>query len=369
MVSPQRKDYLGVGIWDNFVGMMRFFLFWVSILICWTVSCKNDKQFSSSAGAPIPTVIDRFDSSFFALDTANLESGLNKLGKNYPDFFPSFLTAVLGLNPADPVSSEAIKTFIHSYEPVYQYANEVNKKPLEQLPEQVEEALQRLRHLSPAFKPDSPFVITTFIGPMDAFERFSVGDYGDVRTSNGVGLALQFHLGADASIYEEGMLNGVFFNYQVRRFSPNTLLVNAMKAVVDDYFPYTAAGRPLIEEMVEKGKRIFLLKKMMPAVNDTLLIGYTGQQLVGCFENEGVIWKFFVQNDLLYSQEASINQLYISDGPKTVELGEGAPGYIGLFTGWRIVEAYMEKNPGITIDALMQKPANEVFLGSGYKPK
>jgi uncharacterized protein YjaZ len=98
------------------------------------------------------------------------------------------------------------------------------------------------------------------------------------------------------------------------------------------------------------------------------LIGYTGNQLKGCFENEGVIWQFFVKNDLLFSNEPSINQQYIRDGPKTPELGDASPGYIGLFVGWQMVEAYMEKNAGLSIDRLMKTPANTVFQGSGYKP-
>ncbi len=120
--------------------------------------------------------------------------------------------------------------------------------------------------------------------------------------------------------------------------------------------------------MVDKGKRIYLLKRILPDVADSLLLGYTGQQLKGCFENEAIIWGFFVKNDLLFGIEPSVNQQYIKDGPKTPELGDASPGYIGLFAGWRIVEAYMEKNPGITIDRLMGTPANTVFQGSGYKP-
>jgi uncharacterized protein YjaZ len=49
-------------------------------------------------------------------------------------------------------------------------------------------------------------------------------------------------------------------------------------------------------------------------------------------------------------------------------LGEGAPGYIGLFVGRKIVEAFMEKNSGTTLEALMKMPAKEVFEKAGYKP-
>jgi hypothetical protein len=348
--------------------MRNLFVLLAPVLLM-LASCKDDGKLPASAETPVPVVIDRFEVEFFNLDLANLDDGFTSLADKYPEFFPAYLTAVLGINPADTIAGEAIRAFIQSYQTVNKKAGIVTKKALSELPLQLEDALQRLRYYSPSFKPDSPFIVTTFVGPMDAFEGFSVGDYGDVRTSNGVGIALQFHLGADEPVYDEGMQTGLFFQYQVKRFSPETILINAMKAVVDDHFPYTASGKPLVEEMVEKGKRIYLLKKLMPQVNDSLILGYTGLQLKGCFENESLIWNFFVKNDLLFSIEPSVNQQYIKDGPKTPELGEASPGYIGLFTGWQIVEAYMKKNPDTTVDALMQKPANEVFQGSGYRPK
>jgi len=84
--------------------------------------------------------------------------------------------------------------------------------------------------------------------------------------------------------------------------------------------------------------------------------------------NEALIWNFFVKNDLLYSKDPSINRNYNSDGPKTEELGQGAPGYIGLFVGRQLVNAYLERFPQTTMDALMRLPAMELFEKAGYKP-
>jgi hypothetical protein len=330
--------------------------------------CNTTDTLPKEARVPIPITIARFDKDFFALDTLRPEEGLNALSLKYPDFFPGYLNAILGINPADPQAIPAIKAFLGSYRPVYAQAAPIADKRLPAMQGQLETALQWMRYLVPGFKPDSPFVVTPFIGPMDAYESFSIGDYGDVRTGNGVGVALQFHLGPDAEVYVQGMQTGVFYQYQVQRFTPETMVVNALKNVIDDFYPYAAAGKPMVEEMVEKGKRMYLLKRLLPEAGDSLLLGYTGNQTAGCFENENLIWQFFVKNDLLYSIEPAVNQQYLRDGPKTPELGESSPGYIGLFTGWRIVEAYMKKYPSTTIDALMKMPANRVYQGSAYRP-
>lgn len=344
-----------------------FFLFIIFFLGIY--GCKNKPVLPAEARKPIPIEIARFDQDFFELDTIQLNSGLNVLAEKYPDFFSAYLTAILGVNPADSLAPLAINAFLNTYRPVYKIAQDLVNTHLEEVKNGVEAGMQWMQYLVPSFKPDSPFVITTFIGPMDAFENFSIGDYGDVRTANGVGVALQLHLGSDNPIYVQGMQSGIFYQYQVNRFTPETMLVNAMKNLIEDHFPYQAAGKSLMEEMVEKGKRMYLLKRVLPEVDDSILIGYTGSQYEGALKNEAMIWQFFVKNDLLYNIDLSINQQYIRDGPKTPELGEASPGYIGLFTGWRLVEAYMENNSGITIEQLMKTPVNTVFQKSGYKPK
>lgn len=332
------------------------------------VACRQKNGLPAWALAPIPVEVSRFDQDFFAIDTTRLDSGLNYLATKYPDFYPAYLTAVLGINPADTLAATAVKAFIASYRPVFFEGDLVVKQYEAAWKQQIERGLQWLRYLVPGFKPDSPFVLTPFIGPMDAFEAFSTGDYGDVRTTNGAGIAMQLHLGQQNEWYNQGLQTGVFYRYQVRRFEPDMVVVNIMKTVLDDVFPYKAEGKPLVAEMVEKGKRMALLKRCLPEVPDSLLVGYSGTQLEGCLTNEGIIWQFFVKNDLLYGTDPSINQQYIKDGPKTPELGEASPGYIGLFTGWRIVEKYLENNPDIKITELMAMDPEVLFQQSRYKP-
>lgn len=337
-------------------------------VVIFGITCNDETKLPDEANQPLPVTVTRFDKDFFNIDTTNLSNSLNTLQSKYPDFLPSYMNAILGINPADPMAPEAIKAFLQSYYGVYLTGNIVVNKHKDEWAAQTEDALKWMRYLVPAFKPDSPFVLTTFVGPMDAFEAFSIGDYGDVRTANGAGIAMQLHLGQREEIYNQGLQNGIFYRYQVRRFEPDMVVVNTMKNVIEDQFPYTAGGKPLVEEMVEKGKRLFLLKKVLPSVHDSLILGYSGDQLKGCIENESVIWQFFVKNDLLFNIDPSINQGFIKDGPKTPELGEASPGYIGLFTGLRMVESFMEKYPETTIPALMQKEPGELFSACGYKP-
>ena len=43
-----------------------------------------------------------------------------------------------------------------------------------------------------------------------------------------------------------------------------------MKSVADDIYPDKSVGRPLIEQMIEKGKHWFLLDKFLPDAPDSV---------------------------------------------------------------------------------------------------
>ena len=59
----------------------------------------------------------------------------------------------------------------------------------------------------------------------------------------------------------------------------------------------------------------------------------------------------------------------MNDGPKTAVLGEGSPGFIGQFVGWKIVKKWMDKNEKTTLDVLMKTDPRIIFEQSKYKPK
>lgn len=352
---------------STFICSMKYFSVLLFMTIGWS-ACKNDAVLPDVSAYPASTKVTRFDQAFFRIDTNNIEAGLQLLQTKYPEFLGDYLTKIVGINPANPEAVAAITPFIRSYKTVYDTAQIVAEKTIPALEKNMQKALQYLQYYVPGWKPEKPFEILFFIGPMDAYEPFPLGDYGDVRTAKGVGIALQLHLGAAASVYEDGRMAGLFYDYQTRRFTPDMMVVNAMKNVITDLFPYRDESLVLVENMIEKGKRMVLLEKVLPTTADSLLLGYTDHQLKGCEANEALIWNFFVKNDLLYSRDPQINQNYIKDGPKTQELGEGAPGYIGLFVGRQIVRAYLNKYPKTSFSDLMKMPAKQVLEDAGYKP-
>lgn len=340
------------------------------IILCFA-SCNENKNIPDVSDIRINLTIQHFDQDLFAIDTNNVKAGIVTLQQKYPTLSPAFFENILGL-PVDSLLSgqaahaSAFKMFLRDYRPLKDSADKLFGDFTKSSAE-IQKGLQFVKYYFPQYK--SPQKIYTLIGPIDALFETSFGAHGDIITEDGLGVALQFHMGDNFSFYQSSQGQAQFPEYIRRRLTPETIPVNAMKNIVDDMFPDKSSGRPLIEQIVEKGKRLYLVDRFLPKTPGHLKIGYSEKQLEACYENEAVIWNLFVQNYLLNNAEQNMIKNYIGDSPKTQELGEDSPGNIGAFCGWQIVKKFMDKNPDVKPGALMKMDSREVYSSSKYRPK
>ncbi len=94
-----------------------------------------------------------------------------------------------------------------------------------------------------------------------------------------------------------------------------------MNNIIEDLYPNKSLGMALVDQLVETGKRQYVLDHFLPNLPDSLKLGYTGQQVVDCNNNESNIWAFFIQNNLLYVTEPEITKEYMNEAPNTPALG------------------------------------------------
>lgn len=303
---------------------------------------------------------ERFERDFFAMDTLDLNGSIQKLYKKYPGFLQDFIFNILAL-PAHPDSTQAVENGVRSFIASYHgLSDTANKRvgDLSKTEKDIKRGLQFVKHYFPDYR--IPNKIITFIGPFNS--------YGNIITPDALAVGLQLYLGQNFSWYQSEAGQQLYPAYISRRFRPEYIPVNSIRTVVDDMYPNNSAGRPLVEQMIEAGKRLFLIKKLMPETADTLITGYTARQLEGAYDNEEMIWAFFLQNDLLYVIDPALTKDYMNDAPNTAVLGEGSPGFIGQFVGWQIVKKWMSKNEKKTLDELMKTDPKIIFEQAKYKP-
>ena len=319
------------------------------------IACDQNRKTPNVSSIKIDLVSQRFEQDFFALDTLKLDASLSRLNQQYPRFIKDFLYNILGTTPS--TATKDVPAFIYSYQSIY--ANtQSNNNQFNSSFEAIKKGFQYVHYYFPEYQ--LPKKCISFIGPINS--------YGSIITTDAIAIGLQLFLGKDHPLYTSEQGQSHYPAFIARRFDPAYIPVSALKNIIDDMFPNKTVGKPLIEQMVESGKRMYLLDLFLPQIADSLKTGYTQIQLDACYKSEQNIWSMFIQNDLLFQTDPQYTRDYVNDGPSTQALGEGSPGNIGQFVGWQIVKKWMNKNKAIKLKDMMDKDPGKLFAESKYKP-
>lgn len=330
------------------------------VIVVLVLSCNNKKGIPDVSGIKVDLTLERFEKDFFAIDTNNVVPGLTQLQQKYPGFYRDFMQGVIGISgiPADPPTQEAVRRMLSSYTSLYKVV-EAKLGNATDIESQLKKGFQFVKYYFPNYK--VPGVIT-FIGTLDIA--------GTVLTENYVAVGLHQYAGKNFEGYKSPEVMQLYPSYITRRFEPQYIPANCMKAIVSDLFPDKSVSRPLSEQMIEKGKQWWLLDMFLPEMADSLKTGYTQQQLEWCEANEGLIWSYIVKNDELHSVNPVTIQTYIGEAPFTAAFSqELSPGNIGQWIGWQIVKKYAKDNPKMKIDQIMQADPKKILEEARYKPR
>ena len=158
------------------------------------------------------------------------------------------------------------------------------------------------------------------------------------------------------------------YDYQLRRLEPQALVGQVILQYSAFVNRQNEADHSLLSDMIWYGKGFVFTKKILPELADSLLFGYTSQELVETNAFQKQIWEHFIDKKLLFNQEELTKNKYLGERPKTPEIGPACPGSIGRWLGWRIVDQYWKQNPKLSLTKIMTDPDyNQLFLKSGYR--
>ena len=329
------------------------------ILFVAVVSCNTKHNIPDVSSIKVMLTTKRFEQQFFAIDTNNIMPQLDKLVATYPSFGENFMGTILGIDPKWSADTTAtyVKQFMAYSRNIFDTSQKYFKDftPYEN---EIKRGLQFVKYYYPAYK--IPTKIITYLGPTDG--------YGDILDDDVFYVGLHVHLGKDFPLYKTTMVQETYPAYVTAHFTPEYISVNCLKNIVSDMYPEKTEDKRLLIQMVEKGKRLYLLQQFLPEKDEHFLIGYTAEQMKDCYVHESAIWDLFVQNNFLQTADNNLIKNFVTEGPKTQELGEKAPGNIGSFAGWQIVKKYVASHPDITPDSLMKTDDEKLYAEAKYKP-
>ena len=293
--------------------------------------------------------IERLEDAFFALNSAEEAIGFMDA---YPVLAEAFyqrsqyphdsvlVNKLLGLS-----SSPHLDTVRMEVDLLFGDLNDIR--------ESFEEAFKRIKYHYPGFEP--PKIQTIITG---------LGDGSDLYVSPDlIILGLDWFLGEGATFRPKDIPQ-----YIRRRLNKAHLVSSCILFLSDSFNATNLENKTMLAEMVYFGKAYAFTREMLPCIPDSVLLGYSQEEIDGINYNQERIWAHFIEESLLYEANHFVKIKYLNERPNIPEIGDKCPGRIARWLGWQVIRKYRE-GTGTEFAALMKETdANKIFTQSKYRP-
>jgi gliding motility-associated lipoprotein GldB len=317
---------------------MKYFIF--LFFLFGLVSC-SEKEISviDVSDIDIKLEIKRFEQKFYTISPENL----NDLKSEFPYLFPRSNPDSVWVNKMQ--NEDEQKLFVESQKLYSDFSDESN---------QLESLFKYIKYYYPKFKEPKVITILTNV------------DYENpvIWADSLLFISLDIFLGKKNDVYQD------FPNYVKQNYTKEHLIVAVAEKFAQGLIPPTD-NKSFVSKIIQEGKKLAMIQLFLPEVEQEEIMGYTQEQLIWAEQSEVEIWKYFIENQILYSSDSQLNDRFIKEAPFSkffLEIDKDSPGRIGVWFGWQIVESYL-KNNKVTLRQMINTDNEEIFNRSKYKPK
>lgn len=331
-------------------------ILFIALLALAFVSCQNGRTYFPRDLETQEIEIVRFDKAVMNVQEATVKEDIRVLYDEYPVFMPLWVEDILGIPVADTAFLEqALPSFLNDTLYGFKQTNAKEQEvfaDVSDIEKGLSKAFVRIQYLYPETEIPSLYLfISGFQTPIYFEDEL-------------IGIGADMYLGSDYEYY-----NRVVYEYQKQTMRKECIPVDVISAYLFRTLPYTSTKSRLLEQMMYRGKVMYLVAQIFDELPGYEVMGWTKEQWKWCRENEEAIWHLVMDKRDLFKSESIMLTSYLNDGPFTAEVSQDAPGRLGVWLGWRIVASYMEHNEEVSLQELMAEgDAQKILELSFYKP-
>jgi len=323
-------------------------------LVILIYGCSGNKWDVDISNIKIDQDFKRFDLELFSINQDKVWDYVPQFESEYGNFFDLYNKAIINIGGTnqmdydeklvyfltDPYISEA---FIAA-QTIFQNIN---------IDKDIHDAFCRYNYYFPEK------------GIPDIYTHVSGFNQSIVVDSAFISISLDKYLGKDSKFYK--MLRSPV--YLRNNMYPSKIPADVIYSWGITEFPYNNETDNLLSEMIYYGKMHVFMDAMLPQTTDSVKWGYSAKKMEWCKKNERQMWLYLVENKLLFNSSVKEIKRFINDGPFTTPFSKLSPPRTGRWLGYQIVNAYLKRNPEITLPQLMEIDDYQKILNeSKYRP-
>jgi gliding motility-associated lipoprotein GldB len=318
-------------------------------------SCGENKLKVDVSNIKVDVKVRRFDQDLYVLSKKDLLKEIPILEQKYKSFFELYTSNVLRIGYTNERDFfQKLEDFLLHPDWSAVYREVQNKyKDVSDVEDGLREAFKHYKYYYPEVK--VPEIYTCISG----------FNYAVFTDENIMGIGLDFYLERNNVYYKMAQ----FPEYQRYNMTRSQIVTDCMQAFAVSNFVFNDSVNTLLSQMVYNGKIQYFMHALMPEQSDSVLFGYTPVQLKWVASYEDKVWAFMVEKKHLFSDDNLVIKKYIEPSPFTSYFTNNSAPRLGVYIGWKIVMAYMENNPTVTLQQMMANDDyNSILNLSGYNP-
>lgn len=181
-----------------------------------------------------------------------------------------------------------------------------------------------------------------------------------------LGFSKEMFLNDTFPLYAMLEVPGFYNRYNSPDQIPTMLIWNYLKSTYES--PHKIKN--MLEQAVFEGKVWSLLVEISGGKKPYEILGFTEQEWAMLERDQGQMWRLYLNENALYSNNFNVYRRYFVYGDKTFGPGipPECPPLIGSFTGYKIVQRYLQEMDVSWQDLFAEHDAQKILRLSGYNP-
>jgi hypothetical protein len=333
-------------------------LFFILLVVLCFVACKKNSYKVRVSSIKVDIEIKRLEKDLFTANPEDIAEKVPELKNKYGEFLQLFSYVIKAGYINDASFGDLLAGFCTDKQ-----NNDVYNMTMELYPDlaSVEKNLEdAFRHYLYYFPGKTvPKVYSCVTGFNNSI----------ITGDSELGISLDRYLGADCEYYTRLEI----YSYIAARMTPAYIVPDCMYGWGASEWNFASMSYPtdnVMTEMIHEGKLRYFEKCMLPELPDEVIFGFTPGQMKFCRNNEGQMWQYLVENDLVFKTDHFIIRKLIGEAPFTSYFTNESPGRAAVWVGFRIVESYMTREKGTSLESLMKDVYIQGILEkSKYNPQ
>jgi hypothetical protein len=322
------------------------------------ISCKKNHFKINTSSIKVKIEIKRLEKDLFSVNPNEIITALPSFKDKYKGFLQLFSYVINTGDINDSSFGDFLVRFCTDKQNNDVFALTLKLYPdIGKIEGDLQEAFRHYLYYFPGQKVPAVFTCIT-------------GFNNSIITGDSVlGIGLDRYLGADCEYYRR--LN--IYNYLTSRMTSENIVPDCIYGWGASEWDFSELKYPadnVLSEMIHNGKLKYFEKCMLPEVSDEIIFGFSPKQFKFCLNNESEMWQYLIEKDLLFNTDQFTIRKLTGEAPYTSFFTNESPGRVAVWLGFRIVESYMMRTPGISFEELMKDTdVQRILEKAKYSPQ